>query len=158
MMDHNGFPERPDLEALHRKQWGSIGDFKMVSISKNENQVIIPPVLLEDYEDFFRYAKNAILVTYDVEYFNGPFLDDQKKFRRLTLHALGVRLENVPFTFKFVLDYNSTEFRSSKWEQRTSDLDALVRNILDELSNTVRLVKGTLELQPEIGTALSTLR
>ena len=137
---------------------GSVGDFKMVSIPKNENKVIIPPVLLEDYEDFLDYAKNAILVTYDVEYFNGPFLDDQKKFRRLTLHALGVRLENVPFTFKFVLDYNSTEFQSSEWAQRTTDLDVLVRNILDELSKTVRLVKGTLELQPEIGVTLSNLR
>ena len=130
----------------------------MVSIPKNENKVIIPPVLLEDYEDFLDYAKNAILVTYDVEYFNGPFLDDQKKFRRLTLHALGVRLENVPFTFKFVLDYNSTEFQSSEWAQRTTDLDVLVRNILDELSKTVCLVKGTLELQPEIGVTLSNLR
>ena len=127
----------------------------MVSVQKTENPVIVPPILLEDYEDFLEYANKAILVTYDVEYFNGPFLDDAKKIRRLTLHALGVHLEKVPFTFKFVMDYNSIEFQSSEWEERTSNLDALVRGILDELNSSVRLVKGKLETQPDIGAALS---
>ena len=129
----------------------------MVTVPKTENSVIIPPILLEDYEDFLQYANKAILVTYDVEYFNGPFLDDVKKIRRLTLHALGVHLENVPFTFKFVMDYNSVEFQSSKWEEITSDLDALVRRILDELDSNIRLVRGKLETQPDIGAALSAI-
>ncbi len=127
----------------------------MVSVQKREKPVIIPPVVLEEYEDFKNFAKDAVLVTYDVEFFNGPFLDDKKKLRRLTLHAVGVEIENVPLTMKYVLDYNSIEIRGLNWNQKTSELDSLVRTILEDLDGKVRLVRGTVESQPDIGAALS---
>ncbi len=132
-----------------------IGDFEMVSVPKIEKPVMIPPILLVDYDDFKNYANDAVLVTYDVEFFNGPFLDVEKKFRRLTLHAIGVKIESVPLTFKFVLDYNSLELQGTDWVQKTTDLDALVRNILDELNSSVRLVRGTIDQEQEIGAVLS---
>ncbi|MHA1937374.1 MAG: hypothetical protein ACW97O_04110, partial [Candidatus Thorarchaeota archaeon] len=61
----------------------------------NENPNIVPPVVLETYEDFETFASTAALVMYSPEYFHSPFLDDQKRLRRMTLTALGVKMNGV---------------------------------------------------------------
>ncbi len=55
-----------------------------------EQNVFIPPVQLSSLSDFKDVANEAAIIVYSPEYFQGPFMDDQKRLRRLTLTAVGV--------------------------------------------------------------------
>ncbi|MHA2179507.1 MAG: hypothetical protein ACXAAK_14270 [Candidatus Thorarchaeota archaeon] len=59
----------------------------------DEQTVFIPPVQLESLADFKEVAGEAAVIVYNPEYFRGPFTDDDKRIRRLTLSFCGWSLE-----------------------------------------------------------------
>lgn len=103
------------------------------------------PVLLERYEDFKEFAKNAAVVTYSTEYFDSPFLDDSRRLRRLILHAVGVEKNGLPLTFKYVFEYADLMSGSTDWDEQTSEADSRMRSMLEHLQTEYNLIKGTVE-------------
>jgi hypothetical protein len=120
----------------------------------NENPSIVPPVVLEDYEDFEAFARNAALVMYSPEYFHSPFLDDQKRLRRMTLTALGVKMNGVALTFKYVLNYDDLCDPSGTWEEQATQANQAMDGIMTKLGSQGNLVRGSLEMEPAFGEAL----
>ncbi len=110
--------------------------------------VSVPPLLLDRFDEFMEYAKGAALVTYSPEYFRSPFLDDPKRLRRVILHAVGVRVDGLPLTFKYIVDAMS---------QRGMDTsDITLQEILSRFEAGVQLVRGTIETEHSLGEALMT--
>ena len=81
-----------------------------------ETGEFIQPVILENYDDFRKYAMQAAVVTYRPEYYRGPFMDDRKRIKRVTLAAIGVRLRDLPLSFKLVIDYTDLCDISKPWD------------------------------------------
>jgi hypothetical protein len=121
---------------------------------KDEAAVFIPPVLLNSYEEFKTFAKQAALVVYTPEHFHSPFLDDAKRLRRVTLTALGVRVRGMALTFKYVLDYDSFSDASRTWDEQVAEVDDLMKGILASLETDCNLVRGTVEAESAIGETL----
>jgi len=130
-----------------------IGSNEMRRMS-NENPAIVPPVLLETYEDFVTFASNAALVMYYPEYFHSPFLDDQKRLRRMTLTALGVKMNGVALTFKYVLTHDDLCDSSGTWEEQTAQANQAMEDIMSKLGAQGNLVRGSLDIEPAFGEAL----
>ncbi|MFW9967469.1 MAG: hypothetical protein ACFFEA_09980 [Candidatus Thorarchaeota archaeon] len=130
-----------------------IGSNEMRRMS-NENPAIVPPVLLETYEDFVTFASNAALVMYHPEYFHSPFLDDQKRLRRMTLTALGVKMNGVALTFKYVLTHDDLCDPSGTWEEQTAQANQAMEEIMSKLGAQGNLVRGSLDIEPTFGEAL----
>jgi hypothetical protein len=121
---------------------------EMVSVGVIERPVALPPLILERFDDFKKYASQASVVAYAPEYIKSPFLDDQKRVRRVTLYAVGVIIDGLPHTFKYVLEYSSTG--------TGNDLDALIAKFISDLECEVNLVRGTVDLdQVSTGEILS---
>ncbi|MFW9846255.1 MAG: hypothetical protein ACFFD6_05885 [Candidatus Thorarchaeota archaeon] len=120
----------------------------------NENPAITPPVVLESYEDFEVYAKKAALVTYSPEYFHSPFLEDEKRLRRITLTALGVMMNGVSFTFKHVMNYYDICDSTKSWDIQTREIDQFLNDMLSRLEAHGNLIRGSIEMEPAVGEAL----
>ncbi len=112
---------------------------------KNESSTLIPPVVLENYADFKGFAQDAAVVVYSPEFFPSPFLDDQKRLRRLTLTALGVQIRGMALTFKYVFDYNELPESST----------GLLSDVLESLGCRGNLVKGSVDMGPSFGETLA---
>ncbi|TFF67984.1 hypothetical protein EU520_01000 [Candidatus Thorarchaeota archaeon] len=123
----------------------------------NSETIYVPPVVLEDYGDFIEAANRAAVVLYDPEYFQSPFLDDQKRVRRVTLTAIGVEVKGLPLTFKHILDHQDLMDPSRAWEDVVSDIDSFLREGIQTLNRSVRLMRGSLETNAPLGKALSML-
>ncbi len=108
-----------------------------------EQNVFIPPVQLSKLSDFRDIANEAAVIVYSPEYFQGPFMDDQKRLRRLTLTAVGVEKKGLPLTFRFVLD-------------DVRDIDRIASEILADLELTGNVVKGSVERSHPLGELLAT--
>jgi hypothetical protein len=109
----------------------------------NEQNVYIPPVQLNTLSDFKDIACLAAVVVYSPEYFQGPFMDDHKRLRRLTLTAVGVRKNGLPLTFRYVLD-------------DVRDIDRIASEILEDLEVSSNVVQGSLERSHPLGELLAT--
>lgn len=120
----------------------------------NENPASVPPVVLDDYSDFEMFAKGAALVVYSPEYFHSPFLDDKRRLRRVTLTALGVRVNGIALTFKHVLDYNDLCDSSKDWNEQTEEIDHHITQIMARLGSEGNLIRGSVEMEPALGEAL----
>gem|GEM_PF-5348002 len=120
-----------------------------------ETRVYIPPVVLDDLDEFRKLARNAAMVTYCPEYFRGPFLDDQERLRRVTLVAIGVPVRGMPLTFKYVLDYNDLYDPSRGWEEQTVEIDMMLSHLIDGLDPDVPIMRGTIETIAPMGAVLS---
>jgi len=114
----------------------------MENVSVEQN-VFIPPVQLNRLSEFMDIAKEAAVLVYCPEFFQGPFMDDHKKLRRLTLTAVGVRRNGLPLTFKYVLD-------------DVRDIDRVASEILDELKEYGNVVQGLVEKSTTLGELLAT--
>ena len=108
-----------------------------------EQSVFIPPVQLSRLSDFRDIANEAAVIVYSPEYFQGPFMDDQKRLRRLTLTAVGVEKKGLPLTFRFVLD-------------DVRDIDRIASEILTELEVCGNVVQGSIERFHPLGELLAT--
>ncbi|MHA1965273.1 MAG: hypothetical protein ACXACG_17965 [Candidatus Thorarchaeota archaeon] len=109
----------------------------------NEQNVFIPPVHLSSLSDFKDIAIEAAVIVYSPEYFQGPFMDDHKRIRRLTLTAVGVEKKGLPLTFRYVLD-------------DVRDIDRIASEILDELQASGNVVQGSVEKSRPLGELLAT--
>ena len=109
----------------------------------SEQNVFIPPVQLNRLSDFREIANEAAVVVYSPEYYQGPFMDDHKRLRRLTLTAVGVERKGLPLTFRFVLD-------------DVRDIDRVASEILEELEVSGNVVRGTLERSHPLGELMAT--
>jgi hypothetical protein len=145
----------PAVAPLEAKGTGGscFGNNEMRRMS-NENPVIVPPVVLETFEDFETFASNAALVMYSPEYFHSPFLDDQKRLRRMTLTALGVKMNGVALTFKYVLTHDELCDASGTWEEQTAQANQAMDDIMSKLGSQGNLVRGSLDMEPTFGEAL----
>jgi hypothetical protein len=108
-----------------------------------EQNVFIPPVHLSSLSDFKDVANEAAVVVYSPEYYQGPFMDDHKRLRRLTLTAVGVEKKGLPLTFKYVLD-------------DVRDIDRVASDILTDLERTSNVVQGSMESSRPLGELLAT--
>ena len=93
-----------------------------------ERTVILPPVVLESYEEFCDMARGATVLTYNPEYLRSPFLDDMKRLRRVTLYAVGVMMNKIPMTFKYVLNYYDLPPDSRDADEVLSDIIASIQS------------------------------
>jgi hypothetical protein len=114
-----------------------------MKIMNNEQNVSLPPVRLDSYSDFKEVAKEAAVVVYSPQYYQGPFTDEPKRLCRFTLTAVGVRRNNVPLTFKFVFD-------------DVRDIAHRASEILSELEQLGTLVHGSVESSQPMGALLAT--
>ena len=145
----------PSVSPLETKgPEGAYGAMRELKEMSKENPTSIPPVVLDDYSDFEMFAKGAVLVLYSPEYFHSPFLDDKKRLRRVTLTALGVRVNGIALTFKHVLDYNNLCDTSKDWNEQTQEIDHHITQIMARLGSEGNLIRGTVETEPSIGEAL----
>ncbi len=145
----------PAVAPLEAKGRGGscMGNNEMRKMS-HETPVIVPPVVLENYEDFETFASNAALVMYSPEYFHSPFLDDQKRLRRMTLTALGVNVNGVALTFKYILTHDDLCDPSGTWEEQTVQANQAMNDIMSKLGAQGNLVRGSLDMEPAFGEAL----
>jgi len=109
----------------------------------DEQTVFIPPVQLDSLGDFKDVAGEAAVIVYTPEYFRGPFKDDDKRMRRLTLSAVGVLRNGIPLTFRYVID-------------NVLDLDRVASEILRDLQHLGSVVRGSIEGSRPIGELLAT--
>jgi hypothetical protein len=109
----------------------------------NEQNIFIPPVQLSSFSDFRDVANEAAVIVYSLDYFHGPFTDDHKKLRRLTLTAIGVERKGLPLTFRYVLD-------------DVRDIDRVASEILEELERRGSVVQGSVERTTPPGELLAT--
>ena len=120
-----------------------------------ETGEFIPPVILENYDDFREYAMQAAVVTYKPEYYRGPFMDDRKRIKRVTLAAIGVRLRDLPISFKLVIDYSDLCDLSKPCEEQASEVDRAISKIIADLESDCKLVRGHIDRKTSLGEALS---
>lgn len=121
----------------------------------DETGAFIPPVTLDNYDDFRNFATQAAIVTYKPEYFRGPFLDDRRRIRRVTLAAIGVKLRDIPLSFKFVIEYDDLCDMSKPWEEQASEVDLRIGKLIARLESECTLVRGAIDTSPPMGKALT---
>ncbi len=114
-----------------------------MEMMSNEQNVFIPPVVLETYSDFQGVVDEAALIVYSPEFYQGPFLDEPKRLRRVTFTALGVQRKGISLTFKYVLD-------------DVRDIDSVASKIIEELDIRGTLVKGSVETSRPMSELLAT--
>ncbi|TFG13108.1 hypothetical protein EU537_07290 [Candidatus Thorarchaeota archaeon] len=114
----------------------------------------VPPVSLECYEDFEEFAKSAAVVTYSTEYFQSPFKSDKKRLRRVILSAIGVKLDNIPLTFTYMIDYSDFDASAEDWQDQTQQTDDRISAILSDLKAKCNLIRGTIDTGSKMGEAL----
>ena len=76
--------------------------------------VYIPPVKLENYDDFVNYVPQAKIVTFDVAPFESPTGGDPK-IKSVTLYAVGVPVHEVPITFIYQRSWEDLQHDASDW-------------------------------------------
>lgn len=121
----------------------------------SDNSLFIPPVTLFKYEEFRQFAKDAALVVCTPEYFRSPFLDDDKRLKRVTLTAIGVNVKGLPLSFKYVLDYDDFHDPSRTWDEESADVTRLMSELVDEIGVTSTLVHGRVETEASWGELLT---
>ena len=121
----------------------------------NQEQPSLPLIILENYDDFRRFAVEAALVTYKPEYFHSPFLDDEKRLRRVTLHAIGVKHQGVVLTFKYTFDFDSIYDPSKSWDDQVRETNQFLSEIIAGLEEKGNLVHGSIKTERGIGESLA---
>jgi hypothetical protein len=117
----------------------------------------LPSISLNNYEDFKRFAAEAALVTYKPEYFHSPFLDDEKRLRRVTFHAVGVKRHGIVLTFKYTFDYDCLYDSSRSWDDQVTEANQFLSQILAGLKALGNLVQGTISTEQNIGESLASI-
>ncbi|UCE10848.1 MAG: hypothetical protein JSW61_02665 [Candidatus Thorarchaeota archaeon] len=126
----------------------------MVKMKNPEEPVLVPPIELYDYDEFRELARRAAILTYYPDYFVSPFMDEQKKMKRLTLHAVGVIVNGLPMTFRFVVNGDDLLDTSKTWADQTDEVDRFLSGVVEELEREGMLVRGTPESGPSLGEGL----
>ena len=115
----------------------------------------MPPVILDRYEDFEEYARNAALVTYKPEFYKGPFLDDPGRVRRVTFTAIGVTVNGIVLSFMYKISYDDMYDASLAWEDQAIAIENQIMDMITHLRAECSLVQGSLASRPTMGEALA---
>ena len=115
---------------------------EMETVSDEQN-IFIPSVQLNNLSDFMEISNQAAIIVYSPEYYQGPFMDDHKRLRRLTLTAVGVERKGIPLTFRYVLD-------------DVRDIDRIASEILKDLESRGSVVQGSIEKSHSLCELLAT--
>ena len=91
------------------------------------------------------------MVVYSPEFFASPFLNDQKRLRRLTLTALGVQIKDMTLTFKYVFDSSELD----GYEDSSATSDDLLSEVIRRLDFGGTLVRGAVDMGTSFGEALA---
>jgi hypothetical protein len=122
---------------------------------EQERQTTLPSIVLENYDDFKRLAEEAALVTYKPEYFHSPFMDDEKRLRRIILHAVGVKRNGVALTFKYIFDYDHIYDPSKSWKDQVNEANQFLVQLISGLEGLGNLVQGSINSNHKIGELLT---
>lgn len=109
--------------------------------------VYIPPIVLENVEDFKEFARNAKLIVYNIERFSGPFKDSNDLIRRIHLYAIGVPVRGMPLTFEIVVSWNDVANPDLPWHEQSGLIESAFAEILQDLSDLAPMVAGKIETQ-----------
>ena len=115
--------------------------------------VFIPPVQLESFTEFMRVARDAAVVVFSPEYLQSPFLDDERRLRRLTVTAVGVKRKDVPLTFKYTVDHERA-VEAHQGMDPSSALSKMVLEIRQELEYYGNVVNGNIDSETTLGELL----
>lgn len=115
--------------------------------------VYVPPVQLESFTEFKKVARDAAVVVFSPEYLSSPFLDDDRRLRRLTVAAIGVDRRNIPLTFKFTVDHEQALQRHSGLDP-SSAVSRMAAEIREELEYYGNVVQGSVESERPLGELL----
>jgi hypothetical protein len=147
--NYSGLPpkspqEMKGVEGFHRSEMAKMSD---------TSPVYVPPVHLESFTEFKKIARDAAVVVFSPEYLRSPFLDDEKRLRRLTVAAIGVKRNDVPLTFKFTISHESALERYHELDPSTAmtRFAALIREEIEYFGN---VVQGTVESEATFGELL----
>ncbi len=113
------------------------------------------PVVLDRYEDFEHYAREAALVTYKPDFYKGPFLDDPQRLRRVTFTAVGVRIRDVILNFSYTISYEDFYDPNISWEEQADAIEEKLSEIIESLRIECGLVRGALASSTSIGELLA---
>lgn len=113
------------------------------------------PVILDRYEDFEQYAREAALVTYRPDFYKGPFLDDPQRLRRVTFTAVGVRIRDILLNFSYTVSYEDFYDPKISWDEQVDDIEERISEVIESLRIECGLVRGALTANTSIGEALS---
>ena len=122
-----------------------------------EKPTTLPSIVLENYEDFRKFAAEAALVTFKQEYFHSPFLDDEKRLRRITLHAVGVKRNGLSLTFKYTFDYDCIYDPSLSREDQINQANQFMSQLVAGLESMGNLVQGNISSEHSIGESLASI-
>ena len=120
-----------------------------------ENPTILPTIELDEYEDFREVAMEAAVVTFKPDFFHSPFLDDEKRLRRVILHAIGVRRHELALTFKYTFDYDSIYDSSKSWDEQVNEANRFLSQLIAGLESVSNLVQGNISSEYSIGESLT---
>jgi hypothetical protein len=126
----------------------------MVKMKNPEKPVVVPPIELHDYDEFRKLARRAAVLTYHPDYFVSPFMDERKRMKRVTLHAVGVMVNNLPMTFRFVVNGDDLLDSAKSWTDQTDEVDSFLTGVVNDLESEGMLVRGTPESGPSLGEGL----
>jgi hypothetical protein len=129
----------------------------LVKRMKGEQPTTLPSIVLEKYEDFRRFAEEAALVTFKTEYFHSPFLDDEKRLRRVILHAVGVPRQGLALTFRYTFDYDSIYDSSKNWNDQVKEANQFLSQLLAGLEAVGNLVQGNVHTEHGVGESLASI-
>ena len=134
----------PDPRQAPSETKGVEGWYRNSEMEKmsDERTAYIPPVQLEDLNDFKEVASEAAVIVYNPEYYQGPVMDDEPRIRRLTLSAVGVLRNGIPLTFRYMID-------------DVRDLERWATEILRDLERIGNVVRGSIESTRPIGELLA---
>ncbi len=127
----------------------------MVRPLNNREQNYIPPVILQNYEEFKRFACKASVVTYNPQYLRSPFLDDKKRITRVTLAAVGVPVRDMPLNFVITLDYGEIIQLVGIDASDTYLSEDMLPALLEDLGSEIISVRGGIETGPAMGELLT---
>lgn len=122
-----------------------------------ENPTTLPTIELDVYDDFIEVAMEAAIVTFKPDFFYSPFLDDEKRLRRVVLHAIGVRRHGSALTFKYTFDYDCIYDSSKSWDEQVKDASQFLSQLIASLKSVSNLVQGNVSSEYSVGESLASL-
>ena len=123
----------------------------MMAMTMSERPILLPPVEVDDFEEFKRFAKDASMITYEPDYLRSPFLDDPPRLKRVTFYAVGILINGLPITMKCVLDYTDLIDRSQSWYDQADDVERALVNLIAEVRADAPFIRGRVDYEtPEL--------
>ncbi|MEM4735539.1 MAG: hypothetical protein QXS20_07460 [Candidatus Thorarchaeota archaeon] len=123
-----------------------------------EKPICIGPVTVDDYSQFRDMARRAALIVYRPEYFKTPFRDDARRLKRVTVAAVGVRVNGIPMTFRYVLSYEDMIDPSVPLRDQSDDISKRLLDIVSEIESSPNVIRGSVDVETSMGELLARIQ